>query len=140
MRQAAAAEAGRFLRFAVVGGTGFVVDAGLLVITATAREGVAPAELEAGLEGELRRLADEAIGQEELERVRVRRLANRAASMQQAEERADRIAMYAALLDDPDRVYAEAARDAAITPGAIRDWAETALTPENVARLRYVPG
>lgn len=113
--------------------------AGLLVITATAREGVAVAALEDGLEGELRRLADEPIGQEEVERVRIRRLANRAATMQQAEERADRMAMYAALLDDPERVYAEAERDAAVTPVAIGEWARAALAPVNVARLRYVP-
>jgi predicted Zn-dependent peptidase len=113
--------------------------AALLLIEATAQRSVAPADLEVALGAELDLLGDDPPGEQELARVRLRRATNRASAMQQAEERADRLGMYAALLDDPDRTWAEQARDAAVTPEAIRDAARSWLAPDNRAVVWYLP-
>ena len=119
--------------FPLVGG------ASLLLIEATARPDVAPSTLEAALFGELDRLAADAPAAEELARVRLQRETNRALDRERSEERADRIGMYAALLDDPARFGTEAARDAAIDGAAVSASAREWLGSANRACVWYLP-
>ena len=113
--------------------------ASLLVIDVMAAEDAEPAELESALMEELDRLGEEAPSDEELDRVRLRRTTSLAITMQESEERADRIGMYAALLDDPERFNTERERDLAVTGEAVRDLARSALSAENRVSLWYLP-
>jgi predicted Zn-dependent peptidase len=116
-----------------------VNGASLLAIDVTATEDAEPAELEAALMNELDRLGEEAPSDEELDRVRLRRTTSLAITMQESDERADRIGMYAALLDEPERFNTERERDLAVTGEAVRDLARSALSPENRVSLWYLP-
>lgn len=116
-----------------------IEGAALLLISATAREDVAPERLQAGLDGELDRLAAELVDEAELDRVRLQRATNRAALLERAEERADRIGMFAALLDAPELFGSEEAADRAVHPEAVRAVSERWLGPANRACLWYLP-
>ena len=130
MRLAQAVDASAF---PLVGGKSlFVVEA---IVTGDAD----PAELEAALTHELERLAEEAPSEEEMARVRLRRATSHAVSMQETEERADRIGMYASLLDEPERFGRERERDLAVTADAIQDLARGPLSVENRVSLWYLP-
>lgn len=119
--------------FPLVGG------ASLFVVEAMATEDANPSELEAALTLELDRLAEEPPSEEEMGRVRLRRATSHAVEMQDTEDRADRIGMYAILLDEPERFGRERERDLAVTADAIRDLALGPLSAENRVSLWYLP-
>jgi predicted Zn-dependent peptidase len=116
-----------------------LLGASLIVIEAKGRPEILPGELEAALDAELDRLADEAPSEEELARVRLQRATNRARAMQKVEGRADRIGMYAALLDDPRRFLGEQQRDDEIGPADVSEFARTWLAPARRKYLWYLP-
>ncbi len=116
-----------------------VSGAALLAVDVTLSEDAEPAELEAAAMNELDRLADEVPGEEEMDRIRLRRATTVAVTMQESDERADRIGMYATLLDEPERFNMERERDLAVTGEAVRDLARSALSPENRVSLWYLP-
>ncbi len=116
-----------------------VEGAALLVLEVRARSGVAPAMLGRAVDEELDRLADEPPEAEELGRVVLQRATRRAASMEEAEERADRLGMYASLLGDPDRLGTELARDRAISGGAVAAFSRSSLAPGRRSHLWFLP-
>jgi zinc protease len=116
-----------------------VDGAALLLVDVTASEDADPADLEAALLVEINRLADEPPDEEELARIRLRRATTHAVTMQDAEQRADRIGMYACLLDEPERFGKEAEIDLAITGNAVREVARETFSPENRTSLWYLP-
>ncbi len=116
-----------------------VDGAALLVLEVRARDGVPPASLERAIDAELDRLAEEPPAPEELDRVVLQRATRRAASLEEAEERADRLGMYASLINDPGRLGTELARDRAITGEAIAVFGRTALAPGRRSHLWFLP-
>jgi predicted Zn-dependent peptidase len=119
--------------FPLVGG------ASIVLIDVTGHPDVSPERLEAALDEELDRLAAEAPDDEEMERIRTRRATNRANLMQQAEERADRIGMYAALLNDPERFGTEAQRDTQIDGAAVAAVARESFGERHRVKLWFIP-
>ncbi|HEY7526113.1 MAG TPA: pitrilysin family protein [Candidatus Limnocylindria bacterium] len=111
----------------------------LVEIDVEVAEDVEPAEAEAALFAELDRLASEPPNEEELARIRLRRETERAGTMEIASERAERIGMYAALLDEPQRYGQEAARDRVITADTVAALAAGPLSAPNRVALWYLP-
>jgi predicted Zn-dependent peptidase len=111
----------------------------LLEIDVTASEDANPEEVEAALYVELDRLAAEPPTAEELSRVSLRRETDRAVTMQESGERAERIGMYACLLDEPERFGREAEADRSIGADAIADLARGPLSDRNRVVLWYLP-
>ena len=60
-------------------------------------------------------------------------------ALQRVEERADRLAMYATLLDDPDMINRQLARYLSVTAAQIQAAAAEVFTPANRVVLTYVP-
>jgi predicted Zn-dependent peptidase len=114
-----------------------VAGASMLALWATARPGVEPATLEAALFHELEGLRE--VGTDEVERARNLIEARRLIDLQRVDERADQLSMYATLFDDPGRINTELDRIRAVTPEAIRDFAERYLGEDNRAILLYLP-
>ena len=119
--------------------TPLVDGAALMVLEVTARDGVEPAALEGAIDHELDLLAQAPPGEDELQRVRRQRATRRAAAMEQAEERADRLGMYACLLDEPQRFGTEGERDAAIDAGAIARLAGARLARDERSYVWFLP-
>ena len=115
------------------------LGASLVLFEITARPDVAPEALEAAMDGELDRLAEEPPGEAELERVRTHRQARRAKLWETARDRADRIGLYACLLGDPRPAFGERARDADIGPGEVVETARTWLGQGRRSYLWYLP-
>jgi predicted Zn-dependent peptidase len=63
----------------------------------------------------------------------------RARALQRVEERADRLSMYATLLDDPDLINRMLDRYLAVTAEDIRTVCEAVLRPDNRTVLTYLP-
>jgi len=111
----------------------------LLLVDLTAADDAAPAKLEAALDEELARLAATPPDEAEMARVRLGRATNHATTMQKAEERADRIGMYACLLHEPERYGREHERDLAVSANAVRDLARDTLTAADRVTVWYLP-
>ena len=60
-------------------------------------------------------------------------------ALQRVDERADRLAMYATLFDDPDLINRMLGRYLAVTPEAIREAAGAVFRRDNRVVLTYVP-
>jgi zinc protease len=130
LRVADAVEAATYL---LVGGVS------LLEIDVTASEGTEPGAVEAALADELERLAVEPPDDQELARVSLRRATIHAITMQESEERAERIGLYTCLLDEPERFGQEGARDLMVTADAIAEFARGPLSERNRVSLWYLP-
>jgi predicted Zn-dependent peptidase len=98
-----------------------------------------PDGVEATLVDELDRLANVGPSDADLDRVRILRRTEHASEMERTQERADRIGMYASLLDAPERVDEEVARYEAIGRDAVRDFVARFLVPDRAVRLLYLP-
>ena len=116
-----------------------VDDPARLTIDVTAPVGADAEALAAVVFGELERLAGRGPSDAELDRARRLRRVEHAADMERAQERADRIGMYASLLGTPDRVNDELPRYEAVGSGQVRDFVAGFLTPQRRAQLTYVP-
>ncbi|HET7582793.1 MAG TPA: pitrilysin family protein [Candidatus Limnocylindria bacterium] len=108
-------------------------------IDVEAAEDADPEAVEAALFAELDRLVSEPPEEEELARIRLRRETERAGTMEIASERAERIGMYASLLDEPERFGQETARDRAITAEAIAALGAGPFSASNRVALWYLP-
>ncbi|MFP4623844.1 MAG: M16 family metallopeptidase [Gemmatimonadota bacterium] len=114
-----------------------VVGAAMLVVWATARPGVDPAELEAALDEELEALSR--VSDDEVTRA-VRLLeASQLDQLQQVDERADQLSMFTCLFDDPGRINTELDRIRAVTAADVRRFAERHLGADRAATIVYVP-
>ena len=60
-------------------------------------------------------------------------------ALQRVEERADRLAMYATLLDDPEMINRQLSRYLAVGKAEIQAVAADVLRPDNRVVLTYVP-
>jgi predicted Zn-dependent peptidase len=118
---------------------GFVGGASVTAGWVTVRPGVDVGRVEEAFEEELERLGREVVSEDELARAKALVEADELGALQRVEERADRLAMYATLFDDPDLINRMLDRYLAVTPEAIRDVAATVLRPDNRVVLTYLP-
>ncbi|HEV8490195.1 MAG TPA: pitrilysin family protein [Candidatus Limnocylindrales bacterium] len=118
---------------------GFVGGASVTAGWATVRPGVDVGRVEAAFEEELERLGRKVVSEDELARAKALVEADELGALQRVEERADRLAMYATLFDDPDLINRMLGRYLAVTPEAIRDVAATVLRRDNRVVLTYLP-
>ncbi len=118
---------------------GFIGGASVFIGQATARPKVEVERLERAFEEELERLGREPISADELARARALIETFELEALQRVEERADRLAQYATLLDDPDLINRQLERYLAVTPERIQAVAAEVLRPDNRLVLTYVP-
>jgi predicted Zn-dependent peptidase len=117
---------------------GFVGGASMAAGWATVRPGVTVARVEAAFEEEAERLGREPVSADELARAMALVETDELGALQRVEERADRLAMYATLFDDPDLINRQLARYQAVTAEAIREVAAQVFRRDNRVVLTYV--
>jgi predicted Zn-dependent peptidase len=118
---------------------GFVGGASIAAGQATVRPGVDPAAVERAFEEELERIGREPVTDDELARARALIETFELEALQRVDERADRLAMYATLLDDPDMINRQLARYLAVSPADIQAVSARVFRPDNRVVLTYVP-
>jgi predicted Zn-dependent peptidase len=118
---------------------GFVGGASVTAGWATVRPGVDVARVENAFAEEVERLGRELVSEDEMARARALVESDELGALQRVEERADRLAMYATLFDDPDLINRMLGRYLAVTPEAIRNVAASVLRPDNRVVLTYLP-
>ncbi len=118
---------------------GFIGGASVAAGWATVRPGTDIARVETAFLDELDRLTREPVTDDEMSRARALVETDELGALQRVEERADRLAMYATLFDDPDLINRMLDRYLAVTPEAIRSIAEQVFTADNRVVLTYVP-
>ncbi|HEY7736262.1 MAG TPA: pitrilysin family protein [Candidatus Limnocylindrales bacterium] len=118
---------------------GFVGGGSVSAGWATVRPGVDAARVETVLHEELGRLASSPVSEDELARARALVEADELGALQRVEERADRLAMYATLFDEPDLINRMLGRYLAVTADQIQAVAADVLRPDNRVVLTYLP-
>jgi predicted Zn-dependent peptidase len=118
---------------------GLIGGASIVAGQATVRLGVDPALVERVYEEELERLTREPVTDDELARARALIETYELEALQRVDERADRLAMYATLLDDPDMINRQLGRYLTVTAADIQAAAAAILRPDNRVVLTYVP-
>jgi len=118
---------------------GFIGGASIAAGWATVRPGVEIERVEAIFHDELDRLAREPVTDDELARARALVETDELGALQRVEERADRLAMFATLFDDPELINRMLDRFLAVTPAAIQAAATAVFRPDNRVVLTYVP-
>ncbi|HEX7590656.1 MAG TPA: pitrilysin family protein [Candidatus Limnocylindrales bacterium] len=118
---------------------GLIGGASIVAGQATVRPGVDPALVERVYEEELERLTREPVTDDELARARALIETYELEALQRVDERADRLAMYATLLDDPDMINRQLGRYLSVTAADIQAAAAAILRPDNRVVLTYVP-
>jgi len=118
---------------------GLIGGASMAAGQATVRPGVDPDIVERAFEEELARLGKELVTDDELARARALIETFELEALQRVDERADRLAMYATLLDDPDMINRQLDRYLAVTAADIRAVSAEFLIPENRVVLTYLP-
>ena len=118
---------------------GFISGASIAAGQATARPGVDPAVVERAFEEELDRLGREPVTADELARALALIETYELEALQRVEERAERLAMYATLLDDPDMINRQLPRYLSVTAAQIQAVAAEVLISANRVVLTYVP-
>jgi predicted Zn-dependent peptidase len=118
---------------------GLIGGASIVAGQATVRPGVDLDVVERAFEEELERLGREPVTDDELARARALIETYELEALQRVDERADRLAMYATLLDDPDMINRQLDRYLAVTAADIQAVAAEFLRPDNRVVLTYVP-
>jgi predicted Zn-dependent peptidase len=118
---------------------GFTGGASVAAGWATVRPGVDISRVESVFIEELERLGTELVTDDEMVRARALVETDELGALQRVEERADRLAMYATLFDDPGLINKMLGRYLAVTPEAIRDVAASVFRADNRVVLTYVP-
>jgi predicted Zn-dependent peptidase len=113
--------------------------ADLLVIEATALEGVDHERLSDEIAQEVARMHDEGVSPDEVERAVALIETLYVTSMQSAGDRADRLSMFTTYFGDPGLVNAQVDRYRAVTAEQVSTFARARLVPENRVELVYVP-
>ena len=120
---------------------GFVGGASACLGVATVKPGVDGRAGRGGLlRGARAELATEVPAEDELARAKALTEADELGSLARVEERADRLAEYAGLFDDPDMINTLLPRYLAVTAEQIRDAAREMFRADNRVILTYVPG
>jgi predicted Zn-dependent peptidase len=114
-------------------------DAAIFVISATARPGIGHEVLEPAMWSEVERLTTQGPTDDELERVRNLYATGVEADLQRVGERADRLSMYACLLDEPERINTEVSRYIEVDADRVREALAVSLRPDHRAVLTYLP-
>ena len=118
---------------------GFVGGASMAAGLATVRPGVDPAVVERAFEEELERLGREPVTDDELARARALIETYELEALQRVDERADRLAMFATLLDDPDLINRQLDRYLSVTAAEIQAVAAEVFRPDNRVVITYMP-
>ncbi len=111
----------------------------LLVIEATALEGVDEDRLVAAVESEATRMHDEGVTDDEVARAVALIETAYVSSMQSAGDRADRLSMFATYFGDPALVNEQVDRYRGVTAAAVSRFARERLGAGNRAALIYTP-
>jgi predicted Zn-dependent peptidase len=118
---------------------GLVGGASIAAGQATVLPGVDPALVERVFEEELERLGREPVTDDELARAHALIETYELEALQRVDERADRLSMYATLLDDPEMINRQLGRYLAVGKAEIQAAAAEVLRSENRVVLTYVP-
>jgi predicted Zn-dependent peptidase len=118
---------------------GLVGGASIAAGQATVRLGIDPALVERVFEEELERLGREPVTDDELVRARALIETYELEALQRVDERADRLSMYATLLDDPEMINRQLGRYLAVTAANIQAVAAEVFRPDNRTVLTYMP-
>src|SRR3954453_11595114 len=110
---------------------GLIAGASLTAGWATARPGVDLERLESAYWEELERMTREPVSSDELDRAKALTEADELGGLQRVEERADRLSMYATLLDDPDQINQALPRALAVTADDILAVCREVFVSEN---------
>jgi predicted Zn-dependent peptidase len=119
---------------------GLIGGASLAAGQATVRPGVDADVVERAFEEELELLGREPVTDDELARARALIETFELEALQRVDERADRLSMYATLLDDPEMINRQLGRYLAVEAADIQAAAAELLRPDNRVVLTYVPG
>jgi len=114
-------------------------DAAVYVMSVTARPGIGHEALETAMWTEVERLTAQGPTDDELERVRNMYATGVQAELERVGERADRLSMYAALFDEPQRINSEVSRYVGVDADRVRDVLAFSLRPDHRAVLTYLP-
>jgi predicted Zn-dependent peptidase len=106
---------------------------------ATVRSDASREQVEASLLAEVARLVGEEITDDELGRAKALIETDELGALQRVSERADRLSMYATLLDDPGEVNRQLERYLAVTAQQVRAACREILVDDNRVVLTYVP-
>ena len=111
----------------------------VLVVDVTARPGVEADTLEREVASEIDALIRDGVRADEVARALALIETDYVAAMQSAQERADRLSLFATYFDDPARINGEPDRYRAVTAEAVTAFARASLRPNNRATLLYTP-
>jgi predicted Zn-dependent peptidase len=106
---------------------------------ATVRPEATREAVEAGFLEEVGRLAVDDVTDDELVRAKALIETDELGSLQRVSERADRLSMYATLLDEPDEINRQLDRCLAVTAADVRAACAALLIEDNRVVLTYVP-
>jgi zinc protease len=112
----------------------------IIIGSATVRPEVDPAVVERAFTDELEKLGHEPVTDDELARARALIETYELEALQHVEERADRLAQWATLLDDPDMINRQLARYLAVTKDEILSVAAELYGADKRVMLTYLPG
>ncbi len=118
---------------------GFISGSSIAAGQVTVRPGVDTDLVERVFEEELDRLTREPVTEDELARARALIETYELEALQRVEERAERLAMYATLLDDPEMINRQLSRYLSVTAAQIQAVAADVLRPDNRAVVTYLP-
>lgn len=113
--------------------------ADLLIVDATAREGVSVEQLEEGLIREIDLIHNQGVSQAEVDRAVALIETDFMKAMQQAGERADNLSKFATYFGDPNLVNLEADKYRSVTAEQVTAFAKERMGKDNRAFLIYVP-
>jgi len=117
----------------------FTEDPNLFFVLGVMNAGYSPAEGEAEVEAELKRLKSEPVSPREMEKAKNQILRDFILSRQSAQSRGDQLGYAAVVLKDPDLLDKELARFLAVTPEEIQRVATKYFVPENVTVVEVYP-
>jgi predicted Zn-dependent peptidase len=120
-------------------GLGFSSGPSVFMGWATVRPDSTIEAVEAALLDELARIGVDPISDDELGRAKALIETDELAALQRVSERADRLSMYATLLDDPDEINRQLERYLAVTREDVRAACAELLVAANRVVLTYVP-
>jgi zinc protease len=111
----------------------------LLIVDVTARPGIDESVLETEVTAEVDLLIADGVRPEERARSIAMIETDFLVALQTAQERADRLSMFATYFDDPARINGELDRYRAVTVDQVTAFARRSLVPTNRASLLFTP-
>jgi predicted Zn-dependent peptidase len=118
---------------------GLVGGASITAGWATVRPGIEVDRVEAALHDELDRIGRVPVTDDELGRARALIETEELGALQRVEERADRLAMYATLADDPDLINRMLPRYLAVSAEAVQSASADVFRTDNRVVVTYLP-